>query len=529
MSASSRSAATLTPAPDRDEAPFVVLDNLQKDYPGVRALRGVSMDLRRGEVHALIGENGAGKSTLIRILSGDVRPDGGTLSVGGESVVFAGPMDARKRGIVTIFQELMIVPELSVAENIFLGNEPEIFGVFYSRRKAERMAADILETLAKGTGIRPAQRAGSLSTAQKQLIEIARALVLRAPVIVMDEPTAALSENEAVALRRLIVRLRSEGTSILYVSHRLDEVMEIADRVTVLRGGERIATSDIGAITDTNELIGLMIGRPIAEFFPPRNESLGEVLFSVSSLTRRGVFENISFDVRAGEVVGFAGLVGAGRTEVMRAIFGADALDSGEIRKKGQIITIGNPRDAIASGIAYLPEDRKDQGLVLSMSGVENIVMASLERACVAGFVPWKAVSRTARTVADRLQFRGQLDALAGTASGGNQQKLVIGKWVLTRADILIFDEPTRGIDVSAKAEVYRLIHRLAWEGVAVILVSSELPELMNVCHRIYAMSGGRVWDEIPQEEFSEQRILAGAFAAHMSVKPAAVPAGVAR
>src|SRR6202043_1307512 len=227
MSAAFRSAATPTPAPDRDQPPFVVLDNLQKDYPGVRALRGVSMDLRRGEVHALIGENGAGKSTLIRILSGGVRPDGGTLSVGGETVVFAGPMDARRRGIVTIFQELMIVPELSVAENIFLGNEPGSFGVFYSRRRAERMAADILETLVKGGGIRPSQRAGSLSTAQKQLVEIARALVLKAPVIVMDEPTAALSENEAVALRRLIVQLRSEGTAILYVSHRLYEIMGI--------------------------------------------------------------------------------------------------------------------------------------------------------------------------------------------------------------------------------------------------------------------------------------------------------------
>jgi ABC-type sugar transport system ATPase subunit len=251
-------------------------------------------------------------------------------------------------------------------------------------------------------------------------------------------------------------------------------------------------------------------------------------VFSASSLTRQGVFENICFDVRAGEVVGFAGLVGAGRTEVMRAIFGADILDSGKIRKNGQIITVHNPRDAIASGIAYLPEDRKDHGLVLSMSGVENIVMASLERYCLAGLVSWKAVNRTARSVADRLQFWGQLDALAGTASGGNQQKLVIGKWVLTQADIFIFDEPTRGIDVGAKAEVYRLIHRLASEGAAIILVSSELPELMNVCHRIYAMSGGRIWDEIPQEEFNEQRILAGAFAAHMAAKPAAIHAGAA-
>ncbi|WP_213771002.1 sugar ABC transporter ATP-binding protein [Bradyrhizobium sp. dw_78] len=518
----------MTPDSGRETSPLVVLDNLVKDYPGVRALRGASMDLRRGEVHALVGENGAGKSTLIRILSGDVLPDGGSIAIDGRPVVFAGPMDARRHGIVTIFQELMIVPELTVAENIFLGNEPASFGAFYSRREAERRAAEILRTLGAGLNIRPSQQAGSLSTAQKQLVEIARALALRAPVIVMDEPTAALSEKEATALRQLIVRLRSEGTSILYVSHRLDEVMEIANRVTVLRGGERIATLDIGAIAGTGELIGLMVGRPLAELFPPRNAKVGEVAFSVSNLTRRGVFEDISFNVRAGEVVGFAGLVGAGRTEVMRAIFGADAPDSGVIRKKGQPVDIRRPRDAIASGIAYLPEDRKDHGLVLSMSGAENVVMASLGKSCTAGIVSWKAVRRNAQDIAGPLQFRGQLDALAGTASGGNQQKLVIGKWVLTGADVLIFDEPTRGIDVGAKAEVYRLIHRLASEGAAVILVSSELSELMNVCHRIYVMSGGRILDEVSQEEFDEQRILAGAFAAHLAGKPASLMAGAA-
>jgi ABC-type sugar transport system ATPase subunit len=420
----------------------------------------------------------------------------------------------------------MIVPELSVAENIFLGNEPELLGVFYSRSRAERMAAEVLASLGIGSQIRPSEFAGNLSTAHKQLIEIARALVLRAPVIVMDEPTAALSESEAAALRRLIVRMRSEGTCILYVSHRLDEVMEIADRVTVLRGGERVATMDIGAIGGTAELIGLMIGRPISELFPRRNQDIGEVIFSVSKLLRRGVFEDISFHVRAGEVVGFAGLVGAGRTEVMRAIFGADELDAGEIRKNGRLITIRNPREAIAHGVGYLPEDRKDHGLVLTMSGAENVVMASLEESCAAGFVFLAAVRRTARSVADRLQFRGQLDAAAGTASGGNQQKLVIGKWVSTRAEVLIFDEPTRGIDVGAKAEIYRLIHRLASEGAAIIVVSSELPELMNICHRIYTMSGGRIQDEIVEPDFDEQRILAGAFAAHMSSQPPSFAAG---
>jgi ABC-type sugar transport system ATPase subunit len=269
-----------------------------------------------------------------------------------------------------------------------------------------------------------------------------------------------------------------------------------------------------------------MIGRPISELFPPRNENIGEVIFSASKLQRRGVFEDISFHARAGEVVGFAGLVGAGRTEVMRAIFGADELDAGEIRKNGQPITIRSPREAIAHGIAYLPEDRKDQGLVLTMSGAENVVMASLEESCVAGFVSSAAVRRTARGVADRLQFRGQLDAAAGTASGGNQQKLVIGKWVSTRAEVLIFDEPTRGIDVGAKAEIYRLIHRLASEGAAIIVVSSELPELMNICHRIYAMSGGRIRDEIVEQDFDEQRILAGAFAAHMSPQPPSFAVG---
>jgi ABC-type sugar transport system ATPase subunit len=498
-----------------DGAPLVVLKNLAKDYPGVRALRGVSLDLRRGEVHALIGENGAGKSTLIRILSGDVRPDGGSIAIDGEPVVFDGPRDARRRGIVTIFQELTIAPDLSVAENIFLGNEPG--SLFYSRSKAERRAAEVLTSLGAGSQMRPSELAGNLSTAQRQLIEIARALVLRAPVIVMDEPTAALSENEAAALRRLIVRMKAEGTCILYVSHRLDEVMEIADRVTVLRGGERVVTMDASSIAGTSELIGLMVGRPISELFPPRNETIGEVALTVSGLCRRGVFDDINFNVRAGEVVGFAGLVGAGRTEVMRALFGADALDSGEIRKNGRALTIRNPRDAIAQGIAYLPEDRKHQGLVLSMSGAENVVMASLERSSVAGFVSASTIRRIAETIGARLHFKGQLDAPAGTASGGNQQKLVIGKSILTNAQVLIFDEPTRGIDVGAKVEIYRLIHLLAADGAAIIIVSSELPELMGTCHRLYVMSDGRICDELGLAEFDEKRILAGAFAGHMA------------
>jgi ABC-type sugar transport system ATPase subunit len=498
----------------------VSLNHIAKRYPGVLALRDASLDLRRGEVHALIGENGAGKSTLIRVLSGDVKADAGSIVIDGEPVVLANPLDARRRGIVTIFQELMIVPELSVAENIFLGNEPLMFGL-YSRREAEQRTREVLETLVKDSGIRPGQRAAELSTAQKQLVEIARALVFRASVIVMDEPTAALSEGEAASLRRLILRLRSEGVAILFVSHRLGEVMEIADRITVLRGGEHIATLDKTSVSHADELIGLMVGRPITELFPPRNERIGEVVLRAEGLSRIGAFEDVSFTVRAGEVVGFAGLVGAGRTETMRGLFGAEQLDAGRIFKGDTELEIDNPRDAIAAGIAYLPEDRKDQGLVLSMSGIENIGMASLGDYCAGGVLSWSALRAAAAGAAQQLQFRGRLEATASTASGGNQQKLVIAKWTLAGADILIFDEPTRGIDVGAKAEVYRLIHRLAGDGAAIIVVSSELPELMNVCHRIYTMSGGRIRDEITQADFSERRILEGAFAAHMGMSRA--------
>ncbi len=513
-----------TLAGDAAAIPVLAVENIVKAYPGVRALRDVSFDLRPGEVHALIGENGAGKSTLIRVLSGDVRPDAGTVRMGGEAVSFAGPGEARRRGIVAIFQELMIVGELSVAENVFLGNEPGPAGL-YSRRQAERRTADILARLAGDLDIDPAEPAARLSTAQKQIVEIARALVRRAPVLIMDEPTAALSDKEAAALLRIVRQLRDEGTAIVFISHRLDEVRGIADRITVLRGGERIATLDASTVSDTHALIELMVGRPMSELFPPRNTKLGDVVLEVRDLGRKGAFADIAFDLRAGEVLGLAGLVGAGRTETMRAIFGADPRDTGTVSKRGRRLRIRNPREAIAAGIAYLPEDRKEHGLILSLSGTENVAMASLERHGAFGLVSWRKMRQAARSVAEDLRFRGRLGDPARAASGGNQQKLVIGKWVLTGADILIFDEPTRGIDIAAKAEVYRLIHQLAAQGAGIILVSSELPELTNVCHRILVMSGGRICDELAQEEFSEQRILSAAFAAHMGARADAVGA----
>jgi ABC-type sugar transport system ATPase subunit len=501
-----------------DGSVVVAVDEIVKAYPGVVALAGVSLELRAGEVHGLVGENGAGKSTLIRILSGDVRPDQGTIRVAGRPAELSTPRDARRHGIVTIFQELMVVPHLSVVENIVLGSEPTVgpASVVFSRRRALALTRAVLDRLGEGMNIDPWTPAGRLSTAQKQIIEIARALLREAPVIVMDEPTAALSAKEAERLLRIIRQLREEGRAILFVSHRLDEVCTVADRVTVLRGGQRIVTLAAAEITGTRQLIESMVGRPLSELFPPRNAALGDVTLTVRGLTRAGAFEDVSFEVRAGEVLGVAGLIGAGRTEVMRAIFGADPLDRGTIVKGGRPLTITSPRDAIRAGIAYLPEDRKQQALVPLLSGRENLVLACLAKLSRMGFVKRGAVGRVARAVAERLGFRGRLEAPARTISGGNQQKLVVGRWVVSEADVRIFDEPTRGIDIGAKVEVYRLIHELAARGAAIVLVSSELPELMNVSHRLVVMSGGRIRAEFRAEEFDERRILEAAFAAHL-------------
>ncbi|CAH1671449.1 MULTISPECIES: sugar ABC transporter ATP-binding protein [unclassified Chelatococcus] len=496
---------------------ILAAEAISKDYPGVRALSNLNMVIRRGEVHALVGENGAGKSTLIRILSGDARPSAGRVLLGGQPIILDTPGAARRSGIVTIFQELMIVPGMTVAENIVLGNEPASGAGRHvvSRRQAEAIAADMLRALDCEDEIDPRARASSLSTGHKQIVEIARALALKAPIIILDEPTASLSDKEADALLRILRRLRAEGTTILYVSHRLAEVMGLADRITVLRGGRHIETLETSRLRGTGELIELMVGRPLTELFPPRNRRIGDVRLSVSALTRKDVFENISFDVRAGEVLGFAGLVGAGRTEIMRSIFGADPLDSGEIRKDGHRLAIRKPADAIRNGIAYIPEDRKDQGLVTGLSGYENLLMASLADHCRGGLISWRRARQAATSMAQKLQFRGQLSRAARTNSGGNQQKIVIGKWMLAEADVYIFDEPTRGIDVGAKAEIYKLIQDLAARGAAVIVVSSENAELLHLCHRIVVVSAGTIQDEIPEEQFDEHRILAAAFKGH--------------
>jgi ABC-type sugar transport system ATPase subunit len=496
--------------------------HVTKSFPGVKALEDVSLELHAGEVHALIGENGAGKSTLISILAGASRPDSGEVQVAGHAVAFDSPGTARRHGISTIFQELSLQPWLDVASNIVLGNEPSPKGArqLLSRRQAEQVAQRALDRLgARDISVRTV--VGRLTSAQRQLVEIARALALGAPVIIMDEPTSSLPSRDASRLLEIVRQLRDEGTAILYVSHRLDEIKSIADRVTILRDGRNVRTELIDDLT-TGQMIESMTGRRVDHLFPERSSNLGEVVFRAKDLTRSGDFRDVSFEVRSGEILGFAGLIGAGRSEVMRAIFGADRLDSGHIELDGKTISVRSPREAIAAGIYYLPEDRKEQGLVLDLSSRENMVMAALPRFSALGLVRGRQVRSVTAAMGRKLGVKGDLNRPSLTLSGGNQQKVVIGKGLISHARLLIFDEPTRGIDVGAKYEIYALIHELAAQGVAIILVSSDLPEIMNVPHRVIVMSDGQIHGEFVHPELSEEAILSAAFSAFTSEQGAA-------
>ncbi|APZ51142.1 sugar ABC transporter ATP-binding protein [Salipiger abyssi] len=494
---------------------LISLTGIDKIYPGAVALSGVDFDLARGEIHALIGENGAGKSSLIKILSGDTMPSAGQIRVGGSLAKFTSPQDARDAGIVTVFQELTIIPSLTVAENVVLGKLPMAGPLksVYSRKTARQIALRIFDRM--GIDLDPDARAETLSTGEMQLVEIARGLTLDPPVLILDEPTASLSDVEAAQLLGIMKQLRDAGHSMIFVSHRLDEVLEVSDRITCLRNGERIDVRDRRDVRDTNELVSMMVGGVLEKLFPQVNTNIGGVHFRAEGLTRAGVFEDVSFEVRSGEILGFSGLVGAGRTEVMRTIIGADPLDSGTIVKNGVHFRARNPRHAIEAGISYLSEDRKGSGVVLSMSGYENVVMSAMPRIFPSGFVNWRKVRSVAEEIATRMRFRGQLSNDTSTYSGGNQQKIAIGKLILSGADLLILDEPTRGVDVGAKAEIYQLIHEAAEDGAAIVVVSSELPELLNVCHRIVTMSAGRIIREFTRDAFDEQDILQAAFAGH--------------
>jgi ABC-type sugar transport system ATPase subunit len=480
-------------APDQPHA-LLTLRGIDKSFAGVHALRGVSLELSAGEVLALVGENGAGKSTLIKVLSGAHAPDRGQILLDGESVEFHSPSAAQRAGIAVIYQELNLVADLSVRENIFLGREETRLGLV--RRSAQRRRARELFA-AFGAQVDPDARIRELSVSQRQKVEIAKALSASARIVVMDEPTAALSGQEAEQLFGVIRNLKSRGLGIIYVSHRLDEVFSIADRVMVLRDGERIECRPIGEVT-RRRLIEMMVGRPLEAEFPPRRVALGSERLRVEGLARSPAVCGIDFAIRAGEVLGLAGLAGAGRTETARLLFGADRPDQGQIQIVGRPVKLNNPRDAIRNRICLLTEDRQQQGLILKHSVQQNFGLPNLSRFRHGPFIDRRAERNEFERFATSLGIKAASpDQLTAQLSGGNQQKLVLAKWLARNADTLIFDEPTRGIDVGAKYEIYLLINELAAQGKSILLISSEIPELLGMCDRILVLRAGRIAGEI--------------------------------
>lgn len=478
-----------------------------KRYPGVVALDGVDLEVERGEVHVLLGENGAGKSTLMKILAGAVRRDAGTIELDGRTCEMESPRAAQRAGVGIIYQEFNLVPHLTVAENILLGREPRgVVPWMIDRAVLRREAARWLGEL--GVAIAPGARVAELGVAEQQMVEVAKALSLEAKILVMDEPTSALSAAEIGRLFGVIRELRRRGVAIIYISHRMEELAQIGDRVTVLRDGRHVGTRRIGEVT-LDELIRLMVGRELTEQFPRRTHTPGEEALRVEGLTRHGVLHDITFTVRRGEVVGLAGLMGSGRTEVARAVFGADPIDGGTIRLKGREVAVGSPRRAVGLGLGFLTEDRKRQGLVLCRDIAENTCLASLDRFTRAGVLsPARAAAAAGRLAADLRVKTPSLAQRVVNLSGGNQQKVVLAKWLCREADVLIFDEPTRGIDVGAKAEIYQLINRLAAEGRAILMISSELPEILGLSDRILVMHAGRIAGEFTAAEATQEKIL---------------------
>ncbi|WP_207460029.1 sugar ABC transporter ATP-binding protein [Azospirillum sp. SYSU D00513] len=494
-------------APRRPAAPVLVAEGLSKQFPGVKALDRVSFDLRAGEVHALCGENGAGKSTLMKILTGVYQPDEGRILYKGEEQRFRTVLDAPRMGIAIIHQELNLVPHLTVAENIFLGREPKR-GPFVDRKRMTREAAALLKRLA--VDIAPGCLVKSLPVARQQMVEIAKALSLNAEVLIMDEPTSSLTESETDQLFQIIRELKRDGVGIVYVSHRLDELKHIVDRVTVLRDGAHVWTKDFQQ-TSVAEIVNAMVGRSLSSVFPQRSSRpTAEVILKVEGLSRRGVFEDVGFELRRGEILGFAGLMGAGRTEVARAVFGADARSAGTITLHGREIRVSSPIDAIAQGIAYLSEDRKHDGLAVTMSVMENLTITDIPAVTDRfGFLRPGRERAVAEEYVRLLNIRTpSIHKTVKNLSGGNQQKIVIGKWLFRKSKVLFFDEPTRGIDVGAKFAIYELLDRLAAEGIGVVLISSELPEILGVTDRVVVFREGRVTGLLETRATSQEEIM---------------------
>jgi ABC-type sugar transport system ATPase subunit len=487
-------------------APLLELENIGKSYPGVRALNGVNIAIRTGEIHVLVGENGAGKSTLLKVMSGQVIPDEGTIRVDGRPIVMHSPTDALRTGIAMVYQELNLVPQISAIRNVMLGRERARLSVV-DRADRERRAREVLGWL--GFHENPEARVATLGVAQQQIVELARALSINARLIIFDEPTATLSQPETRRLFEIMKTLRAEGHALVFVSHRMPEVFELGDRMTVLRDGKEVRSMPLTPDLTEADVVGMMVGRDLdqAAVAPPTR--IGPELLRVQGLSRTGVFQDVSFTVAAGEIVGLAGMVGAGRTEVARSIVGADPLDSGSVTVKGRSFSRPTPRKAIDAGIAFLPEDRKEQGLALAMSIASNIGLPSpLGRFGILSRTGQRAL---AEKQASRVALAGSVRRPAGALSGGNQQKVVLARWLTTSADIYIFDEPTRGIDVAAKSEIYRLMYELVEAGAGILMISSELPEVIRMSTRVLVMRKGSIVAELTHDEATEEAIVAAA------------------
>ncbi|WBB60671.1 sugar ABC transporter ATP-binding protein [Streptomyces sp. WMMC500] len=491
------------------EVPVLAARGLSKSFGAVRALQDVSLTLHAGEAHALAGENGAGKSTLIKILAGVHRPDAGHLLLDDAPVAFHGPADARDAGIAVIYQEPTLFPDLSIAENIFMGRQPRRTLRRIDRASVHDATAALMRRL--GVDLAPDRPARGLSIADQQIVEIAKALSFDARVLIMDEPTAALTGSETARLFAVVEALRAEGAAVLFISHRLEEIFRLCRRVTTLRDGRRIATDEVDALTE-DALVRRMVGRDLAELYPKQDADLGETALSVRRLTREGVFHDVSFDVRRGEIVALAGLVGAGRSEVVQAAFGVDTPDAGEVHVAGRPLRRGSPTAAMDAGVALVPEDRRQRGLVMEMSIERNIGLTGLGRLGSAGLVKRALERGRAADWAARLRLKyGKLTDDVGVLSGGNQQKVVLAKWLATEPSVLIVDEPTRGIDVGTKAEVHRLLSELAAGGLAVLMVSSDLPEVLGMADRVLVMHEGRLVAEIPRAGATEESVMTAA------------------
>jgi ribose transport system ATP-binding protein len=508
------------------------MDGISKAFPGVQALDNVDLEVAAGEVLGLVGENGAGKSTLVKILSGAYRRDAGRIFLRGEETEIESPHHAQQLGIAIIYQEFNLTPNQSAAANIFLAREPRQPGLgrffFVNRRRMEQEAQEHLERV--GARLPATTLIRDLSVAQQQMVEVAKALAVDARIIIMDEPTSALGEDEVETLFQIIRALKEQNIAVVFITHRLEEIFSIADRVEVLRDGRRVGSMPIEEATP-EKIIHLMVGRELKDMFHKQEAEIGSPLLEVQGLTRHGVVEDVSFTLRRGEILGFAGLVGAGRTETVRLLFGADSKEAGEIFVEGKEVKIDSPIDAMAAGMGLVPENRAKQGLVLSLSVLRNTVLPTLDRHLRLGWLlDHLGLRRTAQEYVDKLNVRTpSLEQKAKFLSGGNQQKVVVGKWLASQPKVLIMDEPTRGIDVGAKAEVHALMSHLAQEGVGIIMVSSELPEVLGMSDRILVMHEGRVATVLDRAAATQETIMAYASGEEIGNAVANAAPGAAR